>query len=145
LSGEKQQKQSTIPQKWATPFISTVLKHVVSSVVESYFEATFVMAKEDTVTCTTLTEMGHPLEASELATYNSTADGIVDDTVKQKRSKATYMHLYLIKDRVKQGQFKVGWATGDTHMGGYFTKNYSPENHKCMIPYYLDSDAAPMI
>jgi hypothetical protein len=38
----------------------TILKHVVSSIAEAKFGAMFVNAKTDTVTCTILTEMGHP-------------------------------------------------------------------------------------
>jgi hypothetical protein len=62
-------------------FHTTVLKHVVSSDVEAEFGALFVNAKEGTVTCTALAEMGHNQDATELKTDNTTADGIINKTV----------------------------------------------------------------
>jgi hypothetical protein len=49
-------------------FHTTVLKHVVSSVSEAEFSALFVNAKEGTATRTTLAEMGHNQDATELKT-----------------------------------------------------------------------------
>jgi hypothetical protein len=125
--------------------ISTVLKYVVSSVAESEFGATLIMAKEGTATRTILEEMGHHQEAMKLTTDNYTDDGIIYDTVQKICSKAIDMRFYWIKDRGKQGQFKLGWAPGDTSTGDYFTKLHSPAHHKRMQPHYLHSDAAPMI
>jgi hypothetical protein len=124
---------------------TTVLKHVVSYVAETDFGALFVNAKEGTVTRTKLAEMGHNQDATELKTYNTTAYGIINNTVQQKRSKAMYMRFYWVKDRVEQGKFKVGWAPGDTNMGDYFTKHHSPAHHKRMRPYYLHDIHSPMI
>jgi hypothetical protein len=71
-----------------------VLKHVVSSVAEAEFGALFVNAKEGTVTGTTLAEMGHNQDATEIKTKNTTADGIINNTVQQKLSKAMDMIFY---------------------------------------------------
>jgi hypothetical protein len=79
---------------------TTVLKHVVSSVAEAEFGALFVNTKEYTVTRTTLSEMAHKQDATELKTDNTTADGIINSTVQQKRSKAMDMRLYWVKDKV---------------------------------------------
>jgi hypothetical protein len=95
---------------------TTVLKHVVSSVAEAEFGALFVNAKEGTVTRTTLAEMGHNQDATELKTDNTTAAGIINNTVQQGPSKAMDMRFYWVKDRVEQDQFKAGWAPGDTNM-----------------------------
>jgi hypothetical protein len=123
----------------------TVLKRVVSSVVEAEFGAIFVNAKEGTVTRTTLSEMGHNQEATDLTADNTTADGIINNTVQQKRSKAMEMRLYWVKDRVEQKKINVGWAPGDTNLGDYFTKHHSPAHHKRMRPYYLHDKHSPMI
>jgi hypothetical protein len=124
---------------------TTVLKHVVSSIAEAEFGALFVNAKEGTVTRTKLAEMDHNQDATDLKTDNTTADGIINNTVQQKRSKAIDMRFYWVKDRVEQGQFNVGWVPGDTNMGGYFTKHHSQSHHKRMIPYYLYDKHSPMI
>jgi hypothetical protein len=60
---------------------TTVLKNVVSSVAEAEFGALFENAKEGAVTRTTLAEMGHNQDATELKTDNTTADGIINNTV----------------------------------------------------------------
>jgi hypothetical protein len=65
--------------------------------------------------------MGHNQDATELKTDNTTADGIINNTVQQKRSKSMVMRFYWVKDRVVQDQFNVGWVPGDTNMGDYFT------------------------
>jgi hypothetical protein len=43
------------------------------------------MAKEGTITHTTLLEMGHPQDATKLTTHNPAADGIINGTIQQKR------------------------------------------------------------
>jgi hypothetical protein len=118
---------------------------VVSSVAEAEFGAVFVNAKEGTVTRTSLSEMGHKQDTTELKNDNATADGIINNTVQQKRSKAMDIRFYWVKDRVEQDQFNVGWAPGDTNMGDYFNKHHSPKHHKCMIPYYLHDKHSPII
>jgi hypothetical protein len=124
---------------------TTVLKHVVSSVAEAEFGALFVNAKEGAVTRTTLSEMGHNQDATDLTTCNTTADGIINNTVQKKRSKEMDMRIYWVKDRVEQKQFNVGWDPGDTNLGDYFTKHHSPEHHKCMRSYYLHDKHSTMI
>jgi hypothetical protein len=106
-----------------------LLKNVFSSVAEAEFGAIFVTAKEGTVTRTTLAEIGHSQDFTELKTDNTPADGIINNTVQQKRSKATDMRFYWVKDRVEQDQFS------DTTMGDYFTKHHSPahQTHEIII------------
>jgi hypothetical protein len=65
--------------------------------------------------------MGHNQYATELKTDNTTAYGMINNTVQQKRSKAIDMRFDWVKDRVEQDQFIVIWALGDTNMGDYFT------------------------
>jgi hypothetical protein len=118
---------------------------VVSSVTETDFGVVFVNAKEGTVTRTKLSEMGHKQGSIELKTDKSRADGIINNTVHQKRSKAMDMIFYLVKDRVEQEQFNVGSAPGDTNMGDYLTKHHSTAHHKRMKPLYLHDKHSPMI
>jgi hypothetical protein len=87
--------------------ISKVLKHVMSSAAEAEIGAVFINAKEGAVIRTTLEELGHKQPPTPMETDNTTATGYSNDTIKQKRTKATDMRFYWIKDRVKQGQFNV--------------------------------------
>jgi hypothetical protein len=123
----------------------TVLKHVVSSVADAEYGALFVNAKTGTVTRETLKEMGHPQDVTELKTDNTTAGGITNKNVLQKRSKAMDMRYYWIQDRIEQGKFDVSWAPGDTNLGDYFTKHHSPSHHKRLRPFYLHIQADSMI
>jgi hypothetical protein len=108
---------------------------VVSYVAEAEFGALFVNAKEGTVTRTTLYDMGHNQDATDLTTDNTTLYGTINNTVQQRRSKSMDMRFYWVKDRVDQKQINFGWAPGDTNLGDYFTKHHSPAHHKRMRPY----------
>jgi hypothetical protein len=55
---------------------SIVLKRVVYSIAEAEYGALFVNAKTGTVKREMLKEMGHPQDAKDLKTDNTTADGI---------------------------------------------------------------------
>jgi hypothetical protein len=84
-----------------------------------------------------LTEMGHPQAATPLQTDNQCASGIVNDTVKQCRSKAMDMHFYWVKDRIAQGEYNVHWRKGTNNLADYFTKHHSPAHHHLMRSCYL--------
>jgi hypothetical protein len=83
--------------------------------------------------------MGDKQDATDLTTDNTTADGIINNMVQQKLSKAIDMWFYWVKDREEQKLFNVGWAPGDTNLGDYFTKHHYPVHHKRMRPHYLMS------
>ena len=54
--------------------------------------------------------MGHPQLATEIITYNSTADEIMKVTIKQKPNKSMYMQFYWVHDQVEQKYFDVKWV-----------------------------------
>jgi hypothetical protein len=54
-----------------------------------------------------LANIGHPQSATPLFCDNEVAIGIAADTVSQRMSKATDMRLHWIRDRVRQGHFRV--------------------------------------
>ena len=82
--------------------------------------------------------MGHPQDGpTTIITDNSTANGFANATMKIKRSKAMDMRFYWIRDRVKQGQFKVLWQKGETNLADYFTKHHPPSHHTAMRKIYL--------
>jgi hypothetical protein len=87
--------------------VSKVLKHVMSSAAEAEIGAVFINTKEGAVLRTTLEELGHKQPPTPIETDNTTAKGYSNGTIKQKCTKAMDMRFYWIKDRVKQGQFKI--------------------------------------
>jgi hypothetical protein len=80
----------------------------------------------------------HPIE-SRTHSNNSTACGIANDTVKQRRSKAIDMRYYWIHDRVIQDQFHIYWSKGRDNLAHYFTKHHPVSHHRALRvrPFYL--------
>ena len=74
---------------------------------------------------------------------NAAANGIINGTVKQNRSKAIDVRCCWLKDRVEQGQFKIYWAPGDENWADYYTKHHSPTHHKRVRPIYLKEKSSP--
>jgi hypothetical protein len=80
----------------------------------------------------TLIELNHPQPPTPIQTDNSTATGIVNKTVKLKRSKAMDMRFYWVQDRIDQQQRKVYWAPGSLNLGDYVTKHHPAPHHAKM-------------
>jgi hypothetical protein len=118
--------------------ISTVLKHVMSSAAEAEIGAVFLNAKEGTVLCTTLEELGHHHPPTPLQTDNTTTTGYINGILK-KITRAMDMCFYWVQDRVKQGQFHVYWGPGYQNLADYFTKHHSPAHQKRMQEIYTRS------
>ncbi len=122
----------------------------ISSAAETELGGLFYNGKE-----ATLKELGHKQPPTPIVTDNSTAAGIANDCVKQKRSKAMDMRFYWIRDRVRQGQYLVYWLRGSTNRADYSTNHHHPKHHVAMRPafplhpnhdnYYscLDDDGPP--
>ena len=113
------------------------MRTVVSSAAEAELGALFHNGKEACPMRVALQEMGHAQPPTPIVTDNSTASGIVNDTVKQKRSKAVDMRFYWIRDRVRKGEFIVYWRKGATNKADYFTKHHSPTHHRKIRSTYL--------
>ena len=119
-----------------------ILKEVVSSAAEAELAGLFHNAKEACPIRICLEEMGHPQPPTPIVTDNSTAAGIANDTIKQKRSKAIDMRFYWIRDRVHQKQFTILWRKGALNKADYFTKHHPAKHHHAMRSTYLHQPAA---
>jgi hypothetical protein len=124
--------------------ISKVLKHVMSSAAEAEIGAVFINSKEGDFLRTTLDKLGHKQPPTPLETDNTTSTGYSNGTNKQKRTKAMDMRFYWIKDRVKQGQFKIYWGPGFQNLADYFTKHHAPAHHKRIRDVYIHADERPI-
>jgi hypothetical protein len=116
---------------------SSIMSVVLSSATEAETGALFHNAKDAAPLRIVLDEMGHPQQATPIQTDNACAAGIVNDTVKQRRSKAMDMRFYWVKDSVNQGQYIVHWRKGLDNLADYFTKHHSPTHHRRMRSQYL--------
>jgi hypothetical protein len=82
--------------------VASVIKNVVASADESEVGVCFHNAQSGTPLRVTLTELGHTQPPTPLRTDNSTAVGVLNETIRQKRSKAMDMRYHWLTDRVGQ-------------------------------------------
>jgi hypothetical protein len=127
----------------AINILCQILREVVSSAAEAELAALFHNGKEACPIRICLEELGHPQPPTPIQTDNSTAAGIANDTVKQKRSKAIDMRFYWIRDRVRQKQFHIFWKKGSLNKADYFTKHHPASHHQQIRSAYLHSPTAP--
>jgi hypothetical protein len=112
--------------------VAAVIKNGVASAAKSEVGACFHNAQSGAPLRVTLTELGHTQPPTPLRTDNSTAYGIVNKTIKQKRSKAMDMRYHWLTDRVRQKQFDVYWRPGRENLADYHIKHHSAQHHKDM-------------
>jgi hypothetical protein len=84
-----------------------------------------------------LLELGHKQPETPLRTDNSTDYGILNKTIKQKRSKSMDMKYYWLQDRLRQKQFDVYWRPSKDNLGDYHTKHHPAQRHQDMRPILL--------
>ena len=131
------------PMNGAVDVVCTVLREVLSSAAEAELAGLYHNGKAACPLRTCLEELGHPQPPTPITTDNSTATGIANDIIKQKRSKAIDMRFYWIRDRVRQGQFHVFWRRGTSNRADYFTKHHSPAHHQAIRSAYLHDPNKP--
>ena len=121
-----------------------ILKEVCSSAAEAELAALFHNGKEASYSRMILQALDHKQPPTELVTDNSTAHGITNDTVKQKRSKAMDMRYYWICDRVRQNQFTVSWRPGITNHADPWSKHHAPTVNRQIRHRYLINQPHPV-
>ena len=94
--------------------LAAIMIMVLSSAAEAEFGALFHNTKEATPLRTTLEQIGHLQPPTPVLVDNSTAVGLANDTVTQRRSRAIDMHFYWVRDRINQQQYHVYWAPHTT-------------------------------
>jgi hypothetical protein len=118
--------------------VASVIKNVVASAAESEVGACFQNAQTAAPLRVTLLELGHEQPETPLITDNSTAYGILNETIKQKRSKSVDMKYHWLQDRVCQKQFDVYWRPGKDNLAYYHTKHHPAQHHQDMRPILLN-------
>ena len=131
------------PNNGAIHVMCNIMREVLASAAEAELAALFHNGREACPLRITLEELGHKQPPTPMATDNTTASGITNDTVKQKRSKAIDMRFYWIRDRTRQGQFVVYWRKGILNKADYFTKHHSDAHHRQVRSSYLLSKDNP--
>ena len=97
------------PPNGAVHVVCHIMKQVLASATEAEAGALFYNAQDACMLRNALEFLGHPQPATPIQTDNACANGIMNETVKVKRSKAMDMRFWWVRDRVKQKQFVVHW------------------------------------
>jgi hypothetical protein len=70
----------------------------MSSVAEVELGALFINAKEAVYLCQILTEIGHQQPQTPIQTSNTTAEGVINNKIQSKRTKAMNMHFHWLRN-----------------------------------------------
>ena len=116
--------------------VAKVIKSVMASEAEAECGGLYINAQEAVPLIIILEELGHKQDVVPLKTDNSTEEGIMNKTIKQKRSKVMEMRFYWLVDRVSQKIFKVYWAPGSINLAAYFSKKLPASHHRTVQPIY---------
>lgn len=113
---------------------ANIIKETVASAAEAELAALFHNGQDALPLLHALEEIGHPQPPTPIQTDNSTAAGLANDTVKQKRSKAMEMRYFWIADKVEQNVFNVYWNQGKTNRADYYSKQHPTKAHREIRP-----------
>ena len=109
----------------------------MASIIEAELGGLFENFPKLTSIWTALSETGHPQPPTVVATDNLATHSIVNDTTKQKISRAIDMRFYWVSDWVRQDNFHIFWEAGKKNLTGHFTKNHLFWHHRTMRPRIL--------
>jgi hypothetical protein len=82
-----------------------IIKFVMASTAKLELAALFINARKMIPHCQTLIDVGWPQPKSPIQTDNSTAAGVVNNTIVPRRSKMMDMHLWWLCCQASQDQF----------------------------------------
>jgi hypothetical protein len=117
--------------------LCAILRFVVTSATEADLDALFFNCKQATIFRLTLEKMGHPQPPTPINCNNSTAMGIVNNTVKRQRARSMEMRFFWVADAVKAGKFDIKYYLGKENLGDYQSKHHLGAHHIAVCPWYL--------
>ena len=101
----------------------------MASAAEVEYGALFFNGQSAVLIRATLIKIHHPQPPTPTQVDNSTAVGISNNSIKQKRPKAMDMSFHWIQDRIIQEHFHVFWKPGPTNLGDYHSKRHPTPHH----------------
>ena len=82
--------------------VAQIIKSVMSSAAKVELGALYIMARKAIYIRIILDKLGHKQPRTPIQTDNSTAKGIINNTVQPKQTKAMDMRFYLLRNRELQ-------------------------------------------
>jgi hypothetical protein len=123
----------------------TILKLVAASAAKAELGALFLNAQEAKVLRLTLAKLGHPQPPTPIHINNTTIVGIVNNTIKQQRSRAMEMQYFWLLDGKTQKYFKFHYQPGQKNLGDYPSKHHTANIHQRVRPYYVHTNKSPLL
>ncbi len=117
------------PNNGAIMTNATIIKAVMSLAAEAELGALFSNAKEAVYLRQILTKIGHPQPCTPIQTNNTTAEGVINNKIQPKQTKAMDMRFNWLSNQEAQGQFRIYWHPGKSNLVDYFTKHHPPAHH----------------
>ena len=117
--------------------VSQIIKAVMSSAAKAEIGALYINCRAAIPAHHTLTEMGHPQPPTPMQTDNTTALGVVNNTIAPNRTNSMNMRFHWLRDRITQLKFRHFWMPGPFNKGDYITKHHAPVHHIATRPTYL--------
>jgi hypothetical protein len=88
-----------------------------------------------------LEDMGHPQPSTPLLCDNEFAIGLATDTINLKLSKSLDMRFHWLRDRVRQGHFRIIFVPGKFNVADFLTKALPVARHRELAPFFaVDPD-----
>ena len=116
--------------------LAKVIKNVMALAAEAKIGALFVNAQEAAGLQNCLRAMGFPQLATMMKTDDMTANGIINNAMKQKQSKAIDMRFHWTRDQTRQGQFHICWESGKNDMGDCHAEHHPASHHRLVKPIH---------
>jgi hypothetical protein len=101
----------------------------MSSAVEAKLGALYLNAKEAVYLRQILSDMGHPQPKTPIQTDNTTAEGVINNKIQPKHTKAMAMQFHWLRNQEAQGHFKIYWQPGGINLADFFMKHHPSAHH----------------
>jgi len=111
----------------------SVLDVVAASAAEAEYGGTFTIGQRAEWQRTILKAIDHPQEATVMYTDNDCAQGLANDSIKIRKAKSIDLRYHWVRDRVRQGHFKVHWLSGANILADFFTKALPVHVHQQLM------------
>jgi len=125
------------PDNGAILTIAQVIKTCMTSAAEAELRGLFINAREAVYIRQILHELGHQQPRTPVQTDNSTAEGIINNKILPKATKAMDMRFHWLRCREAQKQFRFFWRPGPTNKGDYPSKHHPGVHHKSVRSEWL--------
>ena len=129
-----------LPPNGSIENVSTIIDVVCSNAMEAKAAAIFINAQKAVVTCHTLADLGYPQSETSIVSDNLVGVNILTGKLPPKRARSMDMRFYWIKDRIKQGQFRLLWLSGKVNLADYLTKTHPLTHYRKMRSTYVTNN-----